>query len=276
MESIKVQDYENKDPEESNLLEQVPEDIPEEDTDVKEDVKNISFSVEEVPSSPKVEAPKDLDPVGVPFKPKSNRVKLQISRGPSAPVLSYQPLPYGRRKKRINDENAPKRVKLIISGKRLHPGTKANNILLEPLAEIQDRGGTPDDDEDKPLKPKFRRKRRAASDDVPLSMTPSKSILDAFEEAFDDNDDGFTTIKDLADRDITKLEPLDYDDFYYGAYDDDDNVGDDNGDFNEDVNDVEENVKSDISIKAEPSEDFDDGEEVPLATKRKRKVKADK
>ena len=45
-------------------------------------------------------------------------------------------------------------------------------------------------------------------------MTPNISILDAFEDAFDDNDDGFTTIKDLAERGITKMEPLDYDDFY--------------------------------------------------------------
>ena len=56
------------------------------------------------------------------------------------------------------------------------------------------------------------------SEDVPISMTPNISILDAFEdafeEAFDDNDDGFTTIKDLAERGITKMEPLDYDDFY--------------------------------------------------------------
>ena len=44
-------------------------------------------------------------------------------------------------------------------------------------------------------------------------MTPNISILDAFEDAFDD-DDGFTTIKDLAERGITKMEPLDYDDFY--------------------------------------------------------------
>ena len=52
-------------------------------------------------------------------------------------------------------------------------------------------------------------------------MTPNVSILDAFEDAFDDNDDGFTTIKDLAERGITKMEPLDYDDFYLGAYDND-------------------------------------------------------
>ena len=51
------------------------------------------------------------------------------------------------------------------------------------------------------------------SEDVPISMTPNISILDAFEDAFDD-DDGFTTIKDLAERGITKMEPLDYDDFY--------------------------------------------------------------
>ena len=56
------------------------------------------------------------------------------------------------------------------------------------------------------------------NDDIPTSMTPNISILDAFEDAFedafDDNDDGFTTIKDLAERGITKMEPLDYDDFY--------------------------------------------------------------
>ena len=50
-------------------------------------------------------------------------------------------------------------------------------------------------------------------EDAPLSMTPNISILDAFEDAFDE-DDGFTTIKDLAERGITKMEPLDYDDFY--------------------------------------------------------------
>ena len=54
-------------------------------------------------------------------------------------------------------------------------------------------------------------------EDAPLSMTPNISILDAFEDAFEDafdEDDGFTTIKDLAERGITKMEPLDYDDFY--------------------------------------------------------------
>ena len=54
-------------------------------------------------------------------------------------------------------------------------------------------------------------------EDAPLSMTPNISILDAFEDAFEDafdDDDGFTTIKDLAERGITKMEPLDYDDFY--------------------------------------------------------------
>lgn len=72
---------------------------------------------------------------------------------------------------------------------------------------------------------KYRRRHRktrqteVSEEDVPLSMTPNVSILDAFEDAFDDNDDGFTTIKDLAERGITKMEPLDYDDFYLGAYD---------------------------------------------------------
>ena len=72
--------------------------------------------------------------------------------------------------------------------------------------------------------PKYRRKAKNINynedqDLVPLSLTPSNNILDAFDEAFDDNDDGFTTIKDLAEREITKMEPLDYDDFYDYGYD---------------------------------------------------------
>ena len=81
-----------------------------------------------------------MEPVGEPLKSvaKAPKVKLEISSGPAPPVLNYEPLPYGRRKKkRANDENGPKRVKLVISAKRLHPATKSNNILLEPLSEIQ-------------------------------------------------------------------------------------------------------------------------------------------
>ena len=54
-------------------------------------------------------------------------------------------------------------------------------------------------------------------------MIPNVSVLDTFEDTFDDgdDDDGFTTIKDLAERGVTKMEPLDYEDFYLGAYDDD-------------------------------------------------------
>ena len=92
---------------------------------------------------------------------------------------------------------------------------------------VQDRAETPDDE--KPLIQTLKlrsgrrgrnRKTRQSEDvelnneDVPISMTPNTSILDAFEDAFDNDDDGFTTIKDLAERGITKMEPLDYDDFY--------------------------------------------------------------
>ena len=83
---------------------------------------------------------RNMEPVGEPLKSvaKAPKVKLEISSGPAPPVLNYEPLPYGRRKKkRANDENGPKRVKLVISAKRLHPATKSNNILLEPLSEIQ-------------------------------------------------------------------------------------------------------------------------------------------
>jgi len=175
---------------------------------------------------------KNMEPVGEPLKSvaKAPKVKLQISSGPAPPVLNFEPLPYGRRRKRkrSNEENGPKRVKLVISAKRLHPATKSNNILLEPLTEIQDRAETPEDE--KPLIEtlKFRRRNRKSrrnegisDEDVPLSMIPNVSFLDAFEDAFDDNDDGFTTIKDLAERGVTKMEPLDYEDFYLGAYDDD-------------------------------------------------------
>ena len=84
---------------------------------------------------------RNVDPLGEPLKSvaKAPKVKLQISSGPAPPVLNFEPLPYGRRRKRkrSNEENGPKRVKLVISAKRLHPATKSNNILLEPLAEIQ-------------------------------------------------------------------------------------------------------------------------------------------
>ena len=84
---------------------------------------------------------KNNEPVGEPLKSVVNapKVKLEISSGPAPPILNFPALPYGRRKKKGwgDDENAPKRVKLIISAKRLHPATKSNNILLEPLSEIQ-------------------------------------------------------------------------------------------------------------------------------------------
>ena len=84
---------------------------------------------------------KDMEPIGEPLKSvaKAPKVKLQISSGPAPPILNFEPLPYGRRRKRkrSNEENGPKRVKLVISSKRLHPATKSNNILLEPLTEIQ-------------------------------------------------------------------------------------------------------------------------------------------
>ena len=82
-----------------------------------------------------------MEPIGEPLKSvaKAPKVKLQISSGPAPPILNFEPLPYGRRRKRkrSNEENGPKRVKLVISSKRLHPATKSNNILLEPLTEIQ-------------------------------------------------------------------------------------------------------------------------------------------
>ena len=195
-------------------------------------------------NSSHVKPSKSMEPVGEPLQKSTKvpKVKLEISSGPLPPVQDYEPLPYGRRKKGKSLEN---RVKLILSAKRIHPGTKSNNILLEPITENQE------DSEDKPLK--IRRKRK--TEQVPLSMTPSMSILDAFEDAFEDSDNAFTTIKDLAERSgVEQLEPLDYDDFYYGAFDDE----------SEPVKDIEE-----VNIKQEPLEDFDIEEDIPIAAKKR-------
>ena len=92
------------------------------------------------------------------------KVKLQISSGPLPPIQDYPELPYGRRKRRRpgeeNQENWQK-VPLILSAKRIHPGTKQNNLLLEPLAEIQDPPDEKKPDVDR--LPKYRRKRRINS-----------------------------------------------------------------------------------------------------------------
>lgn len=211
------------------------------------------------------------EPEGEPYQSVAHvpKVKLEITSGPLPPVQNYDPLPYGRRKRRReNDENAPKLVKFKLSSKRIHPGTKSNNILLEPLSEIKDQVEskwteklqTDDYDEDEPLAPvtKFKRRKRREAEEVPLSMTPSASILDAFEDAYDD-DDGFTTIKDLAERNVTKLEPLDYDDFYY-----------DNDDYEDDTGDVKHETSD---IKEEPI-DLDDEESRPLKRPSSKKKKA--
>ena len=184
------------------------------------------------------------------------KVKLEISSGPNPPVQNFKPLPYGRRKRNWSGPF----VKLVLSAKRIHLPTKSNNILLDSLSENQ---GTQDE---QPL-PKYRRKQRnnVSYEEVPLSLTPKESILDAFAEAYDDNDDGFTTIKDLAEREITKMEPLDYDDYYdYTGFDDDhdDNVK------NETFEDVE-NVKEE-PLDYPDFQDFDEDEKLSLRKKPKK------
>ena len=84
-------------------------------------------------------------------------------------------------------------------------------------------------------------------------MTPNVSILDAFTDAFEDNDDGFTTIKDLAERGITKMEPLDYDDFYYGAYGDEQS---EQNEQNEQIKD-EQSFDDEQRVKEEPLDPAD-------------------
>ena len=161
------------------------------------------------------------------------KVKLKISSAPLPPVQEFPELPYGRRKKRRpgeeNQENWIK-VPLILSAKRIHPGTKQNNLLLEPLTEIKDQIEETDEKPNIDKVPKYRRKRRtvtAVTNDLQTTETtnndifsaPNEShddtILDNLTKVFDDNDDGFTTIKDLAERGITKMEPLDYGDDPY-------------------------------------------------------------
>ena len=63
----------------------------------------------------------------------------------------------------------------------------------------------------------YRRKRRPNSnltqsfendDDVLFPQITNNINLEDLTNAFEDNDDGFTTIKDLAERGITKMEPI--------------------------------------------------------------------
>ena len=99
------------------------------------------------------------------------------------------------------------KVPLLLSAKRIHPGTKQNNLLLEPLVDGQDKSDT----DEKPEGKKYRRKRRLNSNLLHnVSQPPQdgkfeesnltqndedENILDNLTNAFDDNDDGFTTIK---------------------------------------------------------------------------------
>ena len=92
-----------------------------------------------------------------------------------------------------------------MSAKRIHPGTRQNNLLLEPLEEGQDKSDT----EDRPEGKKYRRKRRLNSnllhnvsqpqdgnfEESSFTQNDDTNILDNLTNAFDDNDDGFTTIK---------------------------------------------------------------------------------
>ena len=172
------------------------------------------------------------------------KVKLEISSGPNPPVQNFKPLPYGRRKRNWSGP----RVKLVLSAKRIHLPTKANNILLESSSESQESSNQAAEPA-----PKYRRKQRNLSyQEVPLSLTPKESILDAFNEAYEDNDDGFTTIKDLAEREITKIEPLDYDDYYDYGFDDD------TGDVkNESFDAIEYNVKEEPQDYSYAQDDLD-------------------
>lgn len=207
---------------------------------------------------------------------KSPKVKLEISCAPGPPVLNYEPLPYCRRKRRKNlapgETYKTKFVKLVTSSKRIHPGTKSNNILLEPLTELQDNT-------DNNEHPKYRRRKaRVPSEDVPITMAPTTSILDTFdmENYPDDNDYGFTTIKDLADRGITKMEPLDYDQSYEGYYNDEnyDYVDNDNF-YNEDDTMKDKSYGEEDSINMRIKEEpVDYNEEAPLKPVKEKKKKA--
>jgi hypothetical protein len=89
-------------------------------------------------------------------------------------------------------------------------------------------------------------------------MTPnheSSTIMDET-NGFDDDDDGFTTIKDLAERGITKMEPLDYDDlentFYFDDYEDGDEdiaAGDDSCFNSSGVKDEHEQENDNFDVK---------------------------
>jgi hypothetical protein len=90
-------------------------------------------------------------------------------------------------------------------------------------------------------------------------MTPnheSSTIMDET-NGFDDDDDGFTTIKDLAERGITKMEPLDYDDlentFYFDDYEDGDDediaAGDDSCFNSSGVKDEHEQENDNFDVK---------------------------
>ena len=128
----------------------------------------------------------------------------------------------------------------------------------------QERAETPEDE--KPLiqtlklRPARRRPRKirenekASDEDVPLSITHDSNILDDFEDTFNDYDNGFATIKDLAERGITKMEPLDYDDFYLGAYDDEP-LSNELKNEASDTGENEANKKDDKEIKDEPPDE---------------------
>ena len=117
------------------------------------------------------------------------------------------------------------KVPLLLSAKRIHPGTKQNNLLLEPLAEGQDKSDT----EDKPEGKKYRRKRRLNSnllhnvsqpqdgnfEESSFTQNDDTNILDNLTNAFDDNDDGFTTIKGDFFRQITISFVSDFTNFFF-------------------------------------------------------------
>lgn len=181
-----------------------------------------------------------------------------------------RPMLFGRRKRRNMpsafssscEETTSKRVKLVLSPRKFHPGTKTN--INEPVTELIESNGekleenfeenSRNKEHDEKEEPKIRRKKRTAAPQESVAPIPITS--DDFNSSyvdnnssefpdFDDNDDGFTTIKDLAARGIAKLEPLDDQDFNFDDYEMDGN------DFNNEEG-LEEEEEEEEAIKTEP------------------------
>ncbi len=112
-------------------------------------------------------------------------------------------------------------MKLIISAKKVHPGTKTSTVVEPPpgsLNQSQGQAYIPPQRARTVAKYKRRTPAKRIVNRIPES---NHSLLDDFQASFNedyDDDDGFTTIKDLAERGVTKMEPLDYNAFTRGYY----------------------------------------------------------